>query len=42
MKQVVLKSAFWLIMVVFGMIAIGCSSDSGKLLKEVSGVWARD
>jgi hypothetical protein len=42
MTQMTLKSTFWTMMVVFGLIAFGCSADSGKLLKEVSGVWTRD
>ncbi len=43
MKQKIFRSAFWTMFVVLGLIASGCSMDnSGKLLKEVSGVWARD
>ena len=43
MNQKNFRSAFWMMIVVLGLIASGCSMDnSGKLLKEVSGVWARD
>jgi len=41
MAQMTLKTTFWTMMVVLGLIAFGCSADSGKLLKEVSGVWTR-
>ena len=41
MAQMTFKSTFWTMMVVLGLITFGCSADSGKLLKEVSGVWAR-
>ena len=41
MTRMTFKSTFWTMMVVFGLITFGCSADSGKLLKEVSGVWTR-
>jgi hypothetical protein len=41
MTQMTFKKTFWAMMVVIGLIAFGCSGDSSKLLKEVSGVWTR-
>lgn len=42
MKQKLLRSTFWTIVIVLGLITIGCSGNNkGKLLSDVSGVWNR-
>jgi len=41
MKQKIFGSACWTVMIVLGLVVLGCGSDGGSLLKEVSGVWAR-
>ena len=41
MKQTNFSRTFWAMMIVLGLVAVGCTSSSSKLLEQVSGVWKR-